>query len=128
MPSLVSQTRASAPQEPGLRIGASSWSAESWEGAFYPAGMHPADYLAHYAAHFDTVEIDATFYRTPTERMVDGWRDKTPPGFLFTAKVPRIITHEKLLEGCGDEYHVSPDLLKWPKIGSRPWEESSVRA
>jgi|SRR6267143_455124 len=69
-----------------LRIGASSWSAESWEGVFYPSGMHPGDYLAHYASHFDTVEIDATFYRTPTERMVDGWRDKTPPGFLFAAK------------------------------------------
>ncbi len=65
--------------------------------------MHPADYLAHYASHFDTVEIDATFYRTPTERMVDGWRDKTPPGFLFAAKVPQVITHEKILEGCGDE-------------------------
>src|SRR5713226_5633573 len=83
-----------------LRIGTSSWSAESWEGAFYPAGMHPADHLAHYASQFDTVEIDATFYRTPTERTADGWRDKTPPGFLFAAKVPQVITHEKLLENC----------------------------
>ena len=87
-----------------LRIGTSSWSAESWEGAFYPAGMRPADYLAHYASRFDTVEIDATFYRTPTERMVDGWRDKTPPGFLFAAKVPQVITHEKILEGCAEEF------------------------
>jgi len=87
-----------------LRIGASSWSAESWEGVFYPSGMHSGDYLAHYASHFDTVEIDATFYRTPTERMVDGWRDKTPPGFLFAAKVPQVITHEKILENCGDDF------------------------
>ena len=86
-----------------LRIGASSWSAESWEGPFYPPGTSPSDYLAHYASEFDTVEIDATFYRTPTERIVDGWRDKTPTGFLFAAKVPQVITHEKLLENCGDE-------------------------
>jgi uncharacterized protein YecE (DUF72 family) len=65
--------------------------------------MNPSDYLSHYASEFDTVEIDTTFYRTPTERMVDGWRDKTPPGFLFAAKVPQVITHEKLLENCGDD-------------------------
>jgi len=86
-----------------LRIGTSSWSAESWEGVFYPPGTSPADYLRHYAKEFDTVEIDATFYGTPTDRMVDGWREKTPPGFLFAAKVPQAITHEKILEGCGDE-------------------------
>ncbi len=86
-----------------LRIGASSWSAPSWEGAFYPLGMQPSDYLAHYAQRFDTVEVDATFYRTPGEKMVDAWRDRTPPGFVFAAKFPQVITHEKLLEGCGEE-------------------------
>ena len=86
-----------------LRLGASSWSAPSWEGVFYPAGTSPTEYLAHYASEFDTVEVDATFYRTPTGRTVDGWRDRTPPGFLFAAKVPQVITHEKVLEGCEDE-------------------------
>jgi len=86
-----------------LRIGTSSWSAESWEEVFYPTGMTPADYLAHYATEFDTVEIDATFYRIPTERMVDAWRDKTPPGFVFAAKVPQVITHEKILQDRGAE-------------------------
>jgi len=100
---LTSQTGSPIPPKPRLRIGTSSWSAESWEGVFYPSGMRSADYLAHYAAHFDTVEVDATFYRTPTERIVDGWRDKTPPGFLFAAKVPQVITHEKILEDCGHE-------------------------
>jgi uncharacterized protein YecE (DUF72 family) len=93
---------------PGLhetrpRIGASSWSAPSWEGTFYPRGMPPADYLGHYASRFDTVEIDATFYGTPNERMVDNWRERTPPGFLFAAKAPRVITHDKILESCGSE-------------------------
>ena len=86
-----------------LRVGASSWSAPSWEGVFYPKGSLPADYLSHYAAEFDTVEIDATFYRTPSDRMVDAWRERTPPGFLFTAKVPQVITHQKLLRDCDAE-------------------------
>jgi uncharacterized protein YecE (DUF72 family) len=89
--------------EPRLRIGASSWSAPSWEGAFYPRGIPPSGYLGHYASRYDTVEIDATFYGMPDERMVDGWRERTPPGFLFAAKVPRVITHDKILESCGTE-------------------------
>ncbi len=89
--------------ESRLRIGASSFSAPSWEGVFYPPGTPPSDYLAIYAREFDTVEIDATFYRPPSERMVDGWRERTPPGFLLAAKVPRVITHEKVLEGCAEE-------------------------
>jgi len=86
-----------------LRLGTSSWSAPSWEGVFYPQGLPPTGWLEHYAREFDTVEIDTTFYRIPTERMVDGWRERTPPGFLFAAKCPQVITHEKMLEGCGQE-------------------------
>ncbi|HEV8701173.1 MAG TPA: DUF72 domain-containing protein [Candidatus Polarisedimenticolia bacterium] len=86
-----------------LRIGASSWSAPSWEGVFYPPGTPPSGYLEHYAKHADTVEVDATFYRIPTARMVDAWRDRTPPGFLFAAKFPQVITHEKLLLDCASE-------------------------
>ena len=88
---------------PSLRIGASSWSAPSWEGVFYPRGTLPADYLPHYAIEFDTVEVDSTFYRVPSTRMVDAWRERTPGSFLFAAKVPQVITHEKMLEGCGEE-------------------------
>src|SRR6058998_3291833 len=88
---------------PRLRIGASSWSAPSWEGVFYPTGTRPGDYLAHYAGRLDTVEVDATFYGIPGDRMVDGWRELTPPGFLFAAKFPRSITHERLLSDCAQE-------------------------
>ena len=91
------------PAQRRLRIGASSWSAPSWEGVFYPPGMPPYDYLRHYAARFDTVEVDATFYRIPEEKMVDAWRERTPPDFVFAAKFPQVITHEKLLEGCAKE-------------------------
>jgi uncharacterized protein YecE (DUF72 family) len=62
-----------------------------------------ARWLEHYARSFDTVEVDATFYRIPEARVVDHWRERTPPGFLFAAKFPQAITHEKMLEACGDE-------------------------
>ncbi len=89
----------SAPQ---LRIGTSSWSSNDWRGSIYPERADPGSFLAHYAVHFDTVECDATFYRTPTASTVDGWRERTPPGFLFSAKLPQEITHEKGLVDCAD--------------------------
>jgi uncharacterized protein YecE (DUF72 family) len=102
---------------PTPRIGASSWSAPSWEGVFYPKGTLPADYLPIYSREFDTVEVDATFYRTPSERMVDAWRERTPAGFLFAAKVPQVITHEKLLSDCGEE--MSSFLAVMDRLGDK---------
>jgi len=87
-----------------LRLGTSAFTAAGWEGSFYPAGMKPADYLTFYASQFDTVEIDSTYYRTPAASTVLGWEAKTPPGFLFAAKVPQIITHEKVLVDCDAEF------------------------
>lgn len=65
--------------------------------------MKAADYLSFYATKFDTVELDNTFYRTPAISTVQGWNAKTPPGFLFAAKVPQAITHEKVLVDCEDD-------------------------
>lgn len=86
-----------------IRLGASSWTAEGWERAFYPPKIAKRDYITHYATKFDTVEIDATFYAIPARTTVQGWRDRTPDGFVFAAKVPRIVTHEKLLLNCESE-------------------------
>jgi uncharacterized protein YecE (DUF72 family) len=83
-----------------LRIGTSAFTATGWENAFYPAGMKPADYLTYYATKFHTVEVDATFYRTPSVATVNGWARKVPAGFLLAAKVPQLITHEKILRDC----------------------------
>jgi uncharacterized protein YecE (DUF72 family) len=83
-----------------IRIGTSAFTAAGWEEAFYPAGMKPADYLTYYATRFDTVELDNTFYRTPSLAVVKGWNAKTPKGFIFAAKVPNTITHEKVLVDC----------------------------
>lgn len=94
-----------------LRIGSSSWSASTWEGPFYPKGTPPAEYLAYYASKFDTVEIDATFYRVPSRRMVDAWRERTPPGFMFAAKMPQVITHEKMLTGCENDLKIFVGIM-----------------
>lgn len=91
------------PLPPQLWLGTSSWSHDSWVGSIYPQGTPPGEYIRHYARRFPTVEIDATFYRTPSPSMVAGWREKTPAGFLFAAKVPQVVTHEKLLVGCEAE-------------------------
>jgi uncharacterized protein YecE (DUF72 family) len=61
-----------------IRIGTCGWSYKDWVGQFYPKGLAPADYLPYYAEHFSIVEVDSTFYRSPSKSMVQGWRDKTP--------------------------------------------------
>ncbi len=92
----------SVPEHPIL-IGCSGWSYPDWEGPFYPAGMAAGDYLEWYADRFPVVEVDSTFYRPPTPRMVRGWRDRTPDGFKFALKVPQVITHQKQLRDCAEE-------------------------
>jgi uncharacterized protein YecE (DUF72 family) len=87
-----------------LYIGTSAFTAAGWEGSFYPKGMKPADYLSFYATRFNSVEVDSTFYRTPALSTVKGWDSKTPPGFLFAAKVPQLVTHEKVLVDCDTEF------------------------
>jgi len=87
-----------------LRIGTSAFTAAGWPGKFYPEGLPEREYLSYYATKFDIVEVDSTFYRTPALTTVKGWHSKTPPGFLFTAKVPQRITHEKVLVDCEAEF------------------------
>jgi uncharacterized protein YecE (DUF72 family) len=86
-----------------LKIGTSAFTAEGWVGSFYPAGMQPRDFLSYYATQFNVVELDNTFYRTPAISTVEGWNMKTPPGFIFAAKVPQVITHDKVLVDCEDD-------------------------
>jgi hypothetical protein len=104
---LVWQARgryASLGAEPNsLRIGTSAFTAAGWPGTFYPKGLPEREYLTYYATKFDTVEVDSTFYRIPALTTVKGWYSKTPPGFVFAAKVPQIITHDKMLHDCEAE-------------------------
>lgn len=86
--------------ETPILLGTSSFSASGWDGSFYPKGTRPADYLTFYAQHFNTVEVDSTFYACPTARTVSNWASRTPEGFIFSVKVPQEITHERVLVDC----------------------------
>jgi uncharacterized protein YecE (DUF72 family) len=86
-----------------IRIGTCGWSYDDWKGVFYPEKLPPGDFLGYYAERLDVVEVDSTFYRSPSRKMVEGWRDKTPDGFGFSLKVPQAITHEKVLVDCDKE-------------------------
>ena len=78
-------------------IGCSGWSYTSWKGPFYPPNLENSDWLRFYSQVFDYVEIDSSFYRIPNQFMVKNWVKRTPDNFRFTAKFPKVITHDKLL-------------------------------
>ena len=75
-----------------VRIGTCSWADEALSKYFYPRGVPAKERLAHYATHFDTVEVDSTYYRLPTEQMVAGWAERTPPGFVMHVKAFGMLT------------------------------------
>ncbi len=78
-----------------VRVGCSSWTSDAWWGRVYPRGLADGERLSVYARLFDTVEVDATYYRSPTRALVEGWRRKTPDPFLFTLKFPRDLLDPK---------------------------------
>jgi uncharacterized protein YecE (DUF72 family) len=83
-----------------LRVGTSGWHYEHWREVFYPLGLPARRWLQYYAEAFDTVEINNSFYRLPSEKTFASWREKVPEGFLFAVKASRFITHIKRLKGC----------------------------
>jgi uncharacterized protein YecE (DUF72 family) len=99
-----------------LRIGTSGWHYQHWREFFYPPGEAPS--LIRYAEHFDTVEINNSFYRLPSDETFQAWRERSPPGFLFAVKASRFITHMKKLtdpEGSFEKFfsavaHLGPKL------------------
>jgi uncharacterized protein YecE (DUF72 family) len=93
-----------SPLPVGLHVGTSSFSAADWCGPFYPTDLPPHEFLSHYARSFRTVEIDATWHFMPNLKTVQAWGRKVPDGFIFAAKVPKVITHEKKLVGCEDDW------------------------
>ena len=84
-------------------IGCSGWSYTAWQGPFYPSKLENTDWLRYYSQIFDYVEIDSSFYRMPNKFMVKNWAKKTPDNFRFTAKFPKIITHDKHLVDVNEE-------------------------
>jgi uncharacterized protein YecE (DUF72 family) len=83
-------------------VGTSGYNYPEWKGSFYPADLAAAKMLPYYAARFPTVEINYTFYRMPTEKLVSGWAAQTPSPFKLTLKAPRRITHDNRLKNCGE--------------------------
>ncbi|MHC4743040.1 MAG: DUF72 domain-containing protein [Planctomycetota bacterium] len=85
-----------------IRIGTSGWHYDHWKERFYPAGLAKSKWFEHYARHFDTVEINNTFYRLPKPEMVVRWRQLAPKGFLYSVKANRYITHIKRLKDVSE--------------------------
>ena len=81
-----------------IRIGTSGWHYKHWLGVFYPEGTRPSEMFQVYARHFDTVEINNSFYRLPTATTFDNWRESSPRNFCYAVKASRFITHMKKLK------------------------------
>lgn len=88
--------------ESKIRIGTSGWYYKHWKGRFYAADIAAIDMLSFYVQHFDTVEVNNTFYAMPSLETAHKWREKTPPGFLFAVKASRFLTHLKRLLDTGE--------------------------
>ena len=86
-----------------LRIGCSGWGYKDWVGPFYPEGTPQSDFLKFYSRVFNTVEIDSSFYRIPNPPMISNWKSITPDDFIFTAKLPKRMTHDKHLVGIEND-------------------------
>ncbi len=80
-----------------MHVGTSGWSYDHWDGVLYPPGTPPRDRLAHYVQRFDTVELNASFYRWPRTATFASWRRRLPPGFGLSVKAPRGLTHARRL-------------------------------
>lgn len=85
-----------------ILVGTSGYNYPEWRGTFYPEKFSTDKMLAYYAERFSTVEINYTFYRMPTEKLLSGWAAGTPAHFTFTLKAPRRITHDSKLQRCED--------------------------
>ena len=80
-----------------FRVGCSGWQYKHWKGDFYPADLPQREWLDYYARHFDTVEVNNSFYRLPPEGVFENWRSRTPRAFVFAVKASRFLTHMKKL-------------------------------
>ena len=114
-------------QKREIRVGCSGWNYQHWRnGVFYPPRLPPRRWLEFYARHFDTVEVNSTFYRLPKEAAVANWVRESPPGFLFAVKSSRYLTHIKRLTDLGPGlrrfYERIQPLVGSPKLGPVLWQ------
>ena len=100
-----------------VRVGTSGWNYSEWKGSFYPSDLKPAAMLPYYAGRFSTVEVNNTFYRMPTPKVVDGWAGAVPAGFTFVLKAPQRITHFARLKNVDDPVRAFCDVAR--TLGAR---------
>ncbi len=103
-----------------VRVGTSGYSYKEWKGPFYPEKLPAKAYLKYYAERFGTVEINNTFYRMPTDKLVAGWSEEVPEGFVFVLKAPQRITHIAKLAGTAgatNEIFVKVAQTLGPRLG-----------
>ena len=109
-----------------VHIGCSGWNYADWRGAVYPPGCPPRRWLAHYATLFGTVEVNSTFYRLARPEAVARWVADTPPGFVFTVKSSRYLTHVRRLQdmerGVERLYAGIAPLVESGKLGPVLWQ------
>jgi uncharacterized protein YecE (DUF72 family) len=102
-----------------LCVGTSGYNFPEWRGTFYPPKLPTAKWLEYYASRLGTVEINYTFYRMPTAKVVAGWDAVTPPGFSFVLKAPQRITHIARLKNVDDtlRFFLETARTLGPKLG-----------
>jgi uncharacterized protein YecE (DUF72 family) len=109
-----------------VRVGCSGWQYDDWRGRLYPEGMGTARWLGRYAEHFDTVEVNSTFYRLASHDAVERWVEQTPDEFVFACKASRYMTHMKRLRelerGVKRYYERIEPLVKAGKLGPVVWQ------
>ena len=108
------------------RIGCSGWNYAHWREVFYPKGLPESRWLEYYAERYDTVELNASFYRLPTRKAAAGWAQNTPDGFVFAVKASRYLTHVKRLREVGAGvallYERIEPLTEAGKLGPILWQ------
>ncbi len=109
-----------------VHVGCSGWAYPHWRERLYPKGLPQRQWLPHYAEHFDTVEINNTFYRLPKPSAVEGWVEQSPPGFIFAVKASRYLTHVKRLKTVDPYvarfYEPLEALTRTEKFGPLLWQ------
>ncbi len=109
-----------------IRVGCSGWNYDSWRGGIYPEGLAQRRWLERYAELFDTVEVNATFYRLASRTGVERWVEQTPADFVFAVKASRYLTHVKRLReiAAGVERFYEPiqPLVEAGRLGPVVWQ------
>jgi uncharacterized protein YecE (DUF72 family) len=109
-----------------VHVGCSGWNYRDWRGVLYPPGLAPAEWLQEYARRFDTVEVNATFYRLIAREAVARWVAQTPPGFIFAVKASRYMTHVRRLHDIAESvarfYERIEPLIEAERLGPVLWQ------